>query len=122
MESFRILDSQISASSVYLPEYYAPENARLNNKRWNNRYAAWIPASNDANPWFQVDFLWIVTVTQIWTQGRGGPHKDIWIKTYKVSFGGNGVDFQYYTENGQDKVRCKIILSAIILCVHTIQW
>ena len=105
MESFRILDSQIIASSVHTATFYAPRNARLHYERWDTRYACWIPGNTDANPWLQVDFLWLVTVTQILTQGRGGLAKDIWTKTYKISYGGNGVDFQYYTENERAKVR-----------------
>ena len=105
MESFRILDSQISSSSVHTAVKYDARNGRLNYNRWDDRVSCWLPASNDGNAWLQVDFLWIVTVTQIWTQGRTRSITNpMWTKTYKVSYGGNGVDFLFYTENGVDKV------------------
>lgn len=106
MESFRISDSQISSSS-FLGQIHRAKNARLNNRRWIERSPAWIPATSDANPWLQVDFLWIVTITEILTQGRDVAEQrtDIWTKTYMVSYGGNGEDFQYYAQNGIDKAR-----------------
>ena len=108
VESFRILDSQFSSSSDYGPVIYASHNGRLNNIRWNNQYGCWLPQHSDSNPWLQVDFLWMVTVTEIWTQGRGTriiQYKNCWTKTYKVSYGYNGEDFQFYTENNVEKVR-----------------
>ncbi|XP_028393247.1 uncharacterized protein LOC114517662 [Dendronephthya gigantea] len=104
MESFRILNSQISSSSSFSVRYPA-SNGRLNNKRWVETFPAWIPSDTDASPWLQVDFLWIVTITEILTQGRHSAEQyaDIWTKTYMISYGSDGADFQYYAQNGIDK-------------------
>lgn len=103
MESFRILDPQISSSSVYTPGNFPPQNARLKNEHSRR---CWIASKSDSTPWMQVDFMWITVVTEIQTQG----YNKWWITKYKVSYGGNGVDFQFYTENGVDKVKIGLAL------------
>jgi hypothetical protein len=102
MESGLILDGQITASSQYDWPYRAAAG-RLNfvpisGNAWNG----WRPLDADMNPWFQVDFETFATVTSIRTQGLSG--SDYWVKTFIVSFGNDGINFQDYIEFGMPKV------------------
>ena len=112
MESFRILDSQI-ISSVHHSGNYPPQSGRLNNK---HSRPCWIASTSDSTPWMQVDFLWITVVTEIQTQGC----RSWWTTKYKVSYGGNGVDFQFYAENGVDKVKIGLALIKVSCTKYTL--
>ena len=57
---------------------------------------AWVPSVLD-NAWIQVDFLTVVRVKKILTQGR--PDRDHWVKRYYVSYVGDGSDFQNVTDS-----------------------
>ena len=109
MESFRILGSQMSSSSTHSSGKYLAQNGRLNVKP---PFRCWIPLNAESSSWLQVDFLWIVVLTGIQTQGYSN-----WrVTKYKVSHGGNGIDFQFYAANGVDKVGLALIsLYAVIL-------
>ena len=104
MESGQISDSQISASSWY-DDYDSARMGRLYNQE---RSGAWTAATNDTNQWLQIDLgSYYARVTRIATQGRYGVYTE-WVTEYKLQHSEDGVNFQYYREQGQttDKVMC----------------
>ncbi|KAL9970212.1 hypothetical protein ACROYT_G022549 [Oculina patagonica] len=95
METGAISDGQLAAST----EWDAPLNTiqgRLHGP------TCWAARINDVNQWYQVDLGSLYTkVTDVATQGRGDYPQ--WVTRYKLQFGNNGVSFQYYRKQGQDK-------------------
>lgn len=102
MESGKITDSQISASSRYNDN----GSARMGRLYNQERSGAWTAATNDTNQWLQIDLgSYYARVTRIATQGRYGVSIQ-WVTEYKLQHSEDGVNFQYYREQGQttDKV------------------
>ena len=96
MESGAILDEQITASSQW-SDNYAPFHGRL------QKQGSWSAAKNDLHQWLQVDLGNQYTkVTGVATQGAFFE----WVTEYKLTYSDNGVNFQYYKEQGEtaDKV------------------
>ena len=120
MESGKILDKQITASSKWNAQC-AARQGRLNFQEVveggvPKKSGSWAARKNDKNPWLQVDLLCEESVvTSVATQGRnrnplwGGPHNQ-WVKSYKLQYSNNGVDFEYYKDARQNsaKVRLKM--------------
>lgn len=102
MESGKITDGQISASSRH-NDAGAAIMGRLHNEDGSG---AWTAATNDANQWLQVDLgSYYTRVTRVAMQGRYGELIQ-WVTEYKLQHSQDGVNFQYYREQGQttDKV------------------
>ena len=110
MESYYILDSQISASSEWSSRQHASFNARLNFQAGNGRGGAWAARSFN-HAWLQVDFVKNVTLGKVATQGRQDFPQ--WVKSYALSYGMNGVDYETYEQDGSVKVRVKTCVSFI---------
>ena len=71
---------------------------------------AWSSLSRDQHQWLQVDFYGRYTrVTGVATQGRNSSATDQWVTKYKLSFSEDGEDFQYFKEQGQIKVKNKVV-------------
>ena len=116
MENGLISDEQLSASSRW-NDFKGADRGRLHlTEVWDPhlRAGAWIAETNDINQWLQIDVLGLnrnyVRVTGVATQGRdstayGGVQC---VKTYKLQYSNDGVNFQYYKENGQ--TTAKVIL------------
>ncbi len=105
MESGAILNSQITASSQWA-DISAAKNGRLHFQKTDSTAGAWSAASNDANPWLQIDLGGqYFRVTGVATQGRNEDDPQ-WVTTYKLQYSNDEVNFQYYIEQGQttDKV------------------
>ncbi|XP_078345359.1 neuropilin-1a-like [Oculina patagonica] len=97
MENGAITDGQISASSAW--SNYDAHLARLNNNK------GWSVGVVTNNEWLQIDLgCGKPTVTRIATQGL--ENGDEWVTEYKLDYGNDEVNFQYYREQGQivDKV------------------
>ena len=104
MESGEITDEQITASSEW-SSTHAPSLARLNRVKEGNKAGSWAAKTNDVNQWLQIELGSDYTkVTRIVTQGRSD--YDQWIKTFKLQYSEDGVNYQFYREQGQteDKV------------------
>lgn len=102
MESGKITDSQISASSRY-SDHGSARMGRLHNQAGSG---AWTASTNDPNQWLQVDLgSYYTRVKRIATQGRYGESVQ-WVTGYKLQHSKDRVNFQYYREHGQttDKV------------------
>ena len=120
MESGKILDKQITASSKW-NAHHAAYQGRLNFQEVVERGVAkksgsWAARKNDKNQWLQVDLLREESVvTSVATQGRNrnplwGRPRNQWVKSYKFQYSNNGVDFEYYKDARQNspKVRLKM--------------
>lgn len=110
MESGYIFDSQISASSEYNARHTV-FNARLNFQAGNGRTGAWSAGPLNPHQWLQVDFVRMVTLGQVATQGR--PEYAQWVANYSLSYSMNGIDHEMYEQDGSVKV--KVILPSLIL-------
>ena len=105
MESGEILDGQISASSKH-NDSLAPIHSRLH---WGpgNR-GAWAASTNDVKQWLQIDLgSQFFNVKGVATQGRHNENQ--WVKKYKLQYSDNGLNFNFYREEGSstDKVRSR---------------
>ena len=120
MESGKILDKQITASSKY-DANHAAHQGRLNFQEvveggGPKKSGSWSACKSDQNQWLQVDLLHQESVvTSVATQGRNrnplwGEHNQ-WVKSYKLQYSNNGVDFEYYKDARQNsaKVRLKML-------------
>ncbi|XP_074626519.1 lactadherin-like [Acropora palmata] len=113
MESGKILHQQITASSKW-NALYAAHQGRLNFqevveggvlKKSGSRSAL----IRDQNQWLQVDLLHQEIITSVATQGRNKhplwkTHKQ-WVKSYKLQYSNNGVDFEYYKDARQNSAK-----------------
>ena len=106
MESRAISDVQISASSQWDANHAAIQG-RLNFQAGGGKQGGWSAKANNQNQWLQVDLGKVRKVTHLATQGRNGNSQ--WVKSYKVEFSNNGSTFQFYKEQGADKV-CWILI------------
>ena len=95
MENGTILDSQISASSVY-DRNHAAEQARLHFKRDGLKTGSWSAKDNDKNQWLQVDLQQTTRITAIATQGRNGYTPEQWVEEYQLQYGEDVQTFKFY--------------------------
>ena len=103
MESGKIADSEISASSEWAGNHAASQ-ARLNFQAGQGKTGSWSAKNNDQTQWLQVDLKAVAELTGIATQGRNAHSQ--WVTSYKLQYGNDGVSFDYYRlQDGQpDKV------------------
>lgn len=107
MENFAISDGQISASSEW-SSTLAAFLGRLHLKRSSGKAGSWSTRANDDNQWLQVDLGRHTKVTGIATQGRNGYPQ--WVTKYKLQYSNDGVNFQYYREQGQTTEKVNFFL------------
>ena len=99
MESGAISNGQVRASTEWDANHAAIQ-ARLNFKAVRGKAGSWSARHNNLGQWLQIDLGNKHTkVTGLATQGRNGYHQ--WVTKYKVQYSDDGVNFQYYTEQGQ---------------------
>ena len=99
MENGEIPDGQLSASSEWDANHSARQG-RLNFKAVPGKAGSWSATTSDVNQWLQVDLGTQYTkVTRVATQGRNGYSQ--WVTKYALQYSNDGVNFQYYTEQGQ---------------------
>ncbi|KAI7814821.1 milk fat globule EGF and factor V/VIII domain containing a [Triplophysa rosa] len=106
MEEGKIVESQISASSVHRGLFglqpWGPELARLNNRGIVN---AWSPAPQDKSPWIQIDMQKKMRLTEIITQGASRMGVAEFIKAFKVASSFDGKTYTVHRADGQRKVK-----------------
>ncbi|XP_037553064.1 lactadherin isoform X2 [Nematolebias whitei] len=104
MEGGAIVESQISASSVHYGvlglQRWGPELARLNNQGIVN---AWTSASNDRNPWIEINMQQKMRLTGIITQGASRMGAAEYIKAFKVASSLDGTSYVTYKGDGLRK-------------------
>ena len=107
MESRAISDAQISASSQWDVNHAAIQG-RLNFLAGGGKQGGWSAGANNQNQWLQADLGTIKKVTHLGTQGRNAA--DQWVTSYKVEYSTDGASFQFYQEQGTDKV-CQLFFN-----------
>ena len=122
MESGKILDKQITASSKW-NALYAAHQGRLNFQEVVEggvlkKSGSWSARKYDKNQWLQVDLLRKESViTSVATQGRNSDplwrRKNQWVKSYKLQYSNNGVDFEYYKDARQNSAKVRLKMASI---------
>ena len=112
MQSGKILDSAITASSVY-GSRYKPYFGRL---KKSANLCSWTPTeAGRVGSWLQVDLGRKTTITGLATQGScyGGE----WPTSYSLSYSNDGFNWTDYEESGNAKViKCAKHILAIACC------
>uniref|UniRef100_A0AAR2IY39 Neuropilin n=1 Tax=Pygocentrus nattereri TaxID=42514 RepID=A0AAR2IY39_PYGNA len=101
MESGKISDEQITASSSFYDGRWQPRLARLNNE--DN---AWTPAEDSNKEYIQVDLHFLKVLTGIATQGAISKEtqKSYYVTTYKLEVSTNGEDWMIYRHGKNHKI------------------
>ena len=100
MESGKIRDGQITASSQY-DGNHAANRSRLRLNATAPLRGAWSAGINDAHQWLQV-YLGCESyiITGVATQGRNSCCRQ-WVTNYNLQYGDDKNNFQYYREQGE---------------------
>ena len=113
MENGLISHAQLSASSQW-NDLQGAHRGRLHlTEVWNplHESGGWVSRLNDVNQWLQIDGLGLtrkyVRVTRVATQGRETTaYSGVQcVKTYKLQYSNDGVNFQYYKESGRTNAK-----------------
>uniref|UniRef100_A0A3Q2D258 Neuropilin n=1 Tax=Cyprinodon variegatus TaxID=28743 RepID=A0A3Q2D258_CYPVA len=101
MESGKISDDQISASTTFYDNRWLPRQARLNND--DN---AWTPAEDSNKEFIQVDLHFLKVLTGISTQGAISKEtqKSYYVTTFKLEVSTNGEDWMVYRHGKNHKI------------------
>ena len=117
MENGAIPDGHVSASSQWNANH-AARQGRLNFQAVPGKAGSWSARRNDANQWLQIDLgNQFTRITLVATQGRNGYSQ--WVTKYKLQYSNDGVNFQYYREQGQIQSKVKTLHSpnTSLLCM-----
>jgi len=96
MQSGKILDAQITASSEFDVKH-APRQARLHfisDLFINGKAGAWSTKKTITGDWIQVDFYSLKVLTAVATQGRYD--RSQWVTSYSLAYSNNGNSFTPY--------------------------
>uniref|UniRef100_A0A4W6G2V0 Neuropilin n=1 Tax=Lates calcarifer TaxID=8187 RepID=A0A4W6G2V0_LATCA len=101
MESGKISDDQISASTTFYDSRWLPRQARLNND--DN---AWTPSEDSNKEYIQVDLQFLKVLTGIATQGAVSKEtqKSYYVTTFKLEVSTNGEDWMVYRHGKNHKI------------------
>uniref|UniRef100_A0A3Q2Z7T0 Neuropilin n=1 Tax=Hippocampus comes TaxID=109280 RepID=A0A3Q2Z7T0_HIPCM len=101
MESGKITDEQITASSSFYDENWLPHQARLN---YNNN--GWTPNEDSNREYIQVDLYTLKVITGIAMQGAISKEtqKSYFVTTFKLEVSTNGEDWMVYRHGKNHKV------------------
>lgn len=101
MESGKISDDQITASTTFYDNRWLPRQARLNND--DN---AWTPAEDSNKEYIQVDLHFLKVLTGIATQGAVSKEtqKSYYVTTFKLEVSTNGEDWMVYRHGKNHKI------------------
>ncbi|XP_078353422.1 uncharacterized protein LOC144638115 isoform X2 [Oculina patagonica] len=103
MESGKIADSQLTASSQYDGDH-AASRGRLNMQKEGTKRGGWVSRHRNVNQYLQVDLGIVNTVMKVASQGRADYPQ--MVTKYKLEYSLDGTTFQAYRETGQveDKI------------------
>ncbi|XP_060922982.1 neuropilin-2a isoform X1 [Limanda limanda] len=101
LESGKISDDQISASTTFYDSRWLPRQARLNNE--DN---AWTPSEDSNKEFIQVDLQFLKVLTGIATQGAVSKEtqKSYYVTTFKLEVSTNGEDWMVYRHGKNHKI------------------
>ena len=102
MQSNKIPDSTLRASTSYNVNSMGPRNGRLHFQPSSGQYGAWAVSTNNEFQYFEVNFGDWTKVTKVATQGR--QDGAWWVKSYSLSYSYDGVFFEDYKEDNEVKV------------------
>jgi len=102
MQSNKIPDSALRASTSYNVNSMGPKNGRLHFQPSSGQYGAWAVSKNNEFQYFEVNFGDWAKVRKVATQGR--QDGAWWVKSYSLSYGYDGVFFEDYKEDNGVKV------------------
>ena len=102
MQSNKIPDSALRASTSYNINSMGPRNGRLHFQPSSGQYGAWAVSTNNEFQYFEVNFGDWTKVTKVATQGR--QDGAWWVKSYSLSYSYDGVFFEDYKEDNEVKV------------------
>lgn len=102
MESGRIANEQISASSTYSDGRWTPQQSRLHGE--DN---GWTPNLDSNKEYLQVDLHFLTMLTAIATQGAISreTQNGYYVKSYKLEVSTNGEDWMVYRHGKNHKVK-----------------
>uniref|UniRef100_A0A663LXE1 Neuropilin-2 n=1 Tax=Athene cunicularia TaxID=194338 RepID=A0A663LXE1_ATHCN len=100
MESGRISNMQISASSTYSDGRWTPQQSRL-----NSDHNGWTPNVDSNKEYLQVDLHFLTVLTAIATQGAISreTQNGYYVRTYKLEVSTNGEDWMMYRHGKNHK-------------------
>ena len=104
LEDKRVPNGHLTASTYY-NHHLSPWHGRLNH-RWS-----WSVRLRRVGQWFQVNFVELMRIKGVATQGRQDANQ--WVKSYTVSYSVDGMNFVPYKENGRVRV------SALAKCIKS---
>ena len=96
LEDKRVPNGHLTASTYYNYNL-SPWRGRLNS------IYSWCVRSNRAGEWFQVNFVELMRVKGVATQGRQNANQ--WVRSYTVRYSVDGMTFSPYKENRRVRVR-----------------
>ena len=96
LEDRRVPDGQLTASTYY-NYHLSPWYGRLNG------LYSWSVRSNRRGQWFQVNFVELMRIKGVATQGRQNANQ--WVRSYTVRYSVDGMYFRSYTQGRKIKVR-----------------
>ncbi|XP_034533857.1 neuropilin-2a isoform X2 [Notolabrus celidotus] len=101
MESGKISDDQITASTTFYDNRWLPRQARLNND--DN---AWTPSEDSNKEYIQVDLQFLKVLAGIATQGAVSKEtqKSYYVTTFKLEVSTNGEDWMVYRHGKNHKI------------------
>ncbi|XP_023249044.1 neuropilin-2 isoform X2 [Seriola lalandi dorsalis] len=101
MESGKISDDQITASTTFYDSRWLPRQARLNND--DN---AWTPSEDSNKEYIQVDLQFLKVLAGISTQGAVSKEtqKSYYVTTFKLEVSTNGEDWMVYRHGKNHKI------------------
>ena len=106
MESGVITDQQIRAFTQW-DANHAASQGRLHYQQNGAKHGGWSSLTNDVDQWFQVDAGNRHTITtRVATQGRNSSQFDQWVTSYNLQYSDDELNFNYYKEQEQIKVKC----------------
>ncbi|XP_078351506.1 polycystin family receptor for egg jelly-like isoform X2 [Oculina patagonica] len=101
MENYAISDERISASTD--SNGHLAIQGRLHFPA-SHLAGAWVAAIKDINQWLQIDLgNRFANITGVATQGRDWVGQ--WVTMYNLQYGNDGLNFQYYSEQGQSAIK-----------------
>ena len=95
LEDKRVPNGHLTASSYY-NYHLSPWYGRLNS------IYSWSVRRNRAGQWFQVNFVELMRMKGVATQGRQNANQ--WVRSYTVRYSVDGMSFRPYRENRRVKV------------------
>ena len=95
LEDRRVSDGQLTASTYY-NYHLSPWYGRLNG------LYSWSVRSNRRGQWFQVNFVELMRIKGVATQGRQNANQ--WVRSYTVRYSVDGMYFRSYTQGRRVKV------------------